>query len=109
MSEPIIKDEGPPAGAASLAPTTPARPSAARMRALRTPTPARVLTDDEGFPVELLRRGKRFRVIAVRERWRIDDEWWRHPISREYYALVLEDGRPVILYKDLLDGGWFSQ
>lgn len=104
MSErPIIKDETPKAG------TAPMKPSAERLRALRTPSPAHVQIDEEGFPVELLRRGKRFRVIAIRERWRIDDEWWRHPISREYFALVLEDGRPVILYKDLLEGGWFSQ
>ncbi len=104
MSEqPFIKDEPPKTG------TAPMKPSTERLRPLRTPAPARVRVDGEGFPVELLRRGKRFRVISVRERWRIDDEWWRNPISREYYALVLEDGRPVILYKDLLGGGWFSQ
>ncbi|RMH11748.1 MAG: hypothetical protein D6701_14605 [Gemmatimonadetes bacterium] len=61
------------------------------------------------MPVELQRRGRKFRVIAVRERWRIDDEWWRRPISREYFALVLEDGRPVILYRDLVHGGWYGQ
>ena len=100
---PFIKDKPPEPG------TAPMKLSPERLRPLRTPVPARVQINDEGLPVELLRRGKRFRVISVRERWRIDDEWWRNPISREYYALVLEDGRPVILYKDLLGGGWFSQ
>ena len=47
--------------------------------------------------------------MAVRERWRIDDEWWRDLISREYYALVLEDGRPVVLFRDLVAGGWYGQ
>ncbi len=66
-------------------------------------------TDEEGLPTELHRRGKRVQVAAVRERWRIDDEWWRSPISREYFALVLEDGRPVILFRDLVGGGWYGQ
>ena len=46
---------------------------------------------------------------SVREAWRIDDEWWRRPISRDYRAVVLDDGRPVTLYHDLLDGRWYAQ
>ena len=64
----------------------------------------------DGPPITLSEEGKRLRVVAVRERWRIDDEWWRDPISREYYALVLEDGRPVILFRDLVaEGGTGSE
>lgn len=80
-----------------------------RLRPLRSPSPVQVRTDEEGLPIELQRRGKRVQVVAVRERWRIDDEWWRSPISREYFALVLEDGRPVILFQDLVGGGWYGQ
>ena len=80
-----------------------------RLRPLRRPSPIRVRIDDEGLPAELERRGKRSHVVAVRERWRIDDEWWRDPISREYYALVLDDGRPVILFRNLVDGEWYGQ
>lgn len=80
-----------------------------RLRPLRSPAPVQVRTGSDGLPTELHRRGKRFRVIAVREHWRIDDEWWRNPISREYFALVLEDGRPVILFRDLVSGGWYGQ
>jgi len=79
------------------------------LRPLKSPSPIRVRTDDEGLPAELHQKGKRLRVLAVRERWRIDDEWWRDPISREYYALVLEDGRPVVLFRDLVAGGWYGQ
>ena len=46
---------------------------------------------------------------AVRERWRIDDEWWRSPISREYLAVVLDDGRVLTLYRDLADDRWYAQ
>ena len=80
-----------------------------RLRPLKSPSPVRVRTDEEGFPVVLHQKGKRLQVMAIRERWRIDDEWWRDPISREYYALVLEDGRPVILFQDLVAGGWYGQ
>jgi hypothetical protein len=48
-------------------------------------------------------------VSAVRERWRIDDEWWRTPISRAYRAVVLDDGRSVTLYHDLLEDRWYAQ
>ncbi len=80
-----------------------------RLHPLKRPSPLRVRADDEGLPAELERRGKRYHVVAVRERWRIDDEWWRDPISREYFALVLNDGRPVILFRDLVDGEWYGQ
>jgi hypothetical protein len=43
----------------------------------------------------------------VRETWRIDDEWWRgRPVSRVYFSLLLEDGRMITLYHDLLADPW---
>lgn len=83
--------------------------SGPRLRALDTPSPIRVEVDGEGFPalVHLQRRARR--VASVRERWRIDDEWWRQPLSREYFALLLEDGKPVTVYRDLLTGDWYIQ
>ena len=48
-------------------------------------------------------------MTAVRERWRIDDEWWRRPLSREYLTVVLEDGRSLTLYLDLVQGEWWVQ
>ncbi len=76
---------------------------------MKSPSPVQVRTNDEGLPAELLQKATRLRVLAVQEQWRIDDEWWRDPISREYYALVLEDGRPVVLFRDLVAGGWYGQ
>jgi hypothetical protein len=78
-----------------------------------------VRTDPEGRPVEILRSAKRKsgvrgssrsgRVAAIREIWRIDDEWWRRPISRLYHEVVLENGRVLVLYLDLVEGGWWIQ
>jgi len=49
-------------------------------------------------------------VEAVLEVWRIDDEWWRkRPVSRLYFSLLLEDGRAVTVYQDLIGLRWASQ
>ena len=67
-------------------------------------------TDEDGEPTHVRLPGKPARRVAVvRERWRIDDEWWRESISREYRAVVLDDGRVVTLYHDLSDGLWYAQ
>jgi hypothetical protein len=89
------------------------------MRPLDIPFPVRVRADREGRPLEILRSGREDRriwgsvragrVATIREVWRIDDEWWRHPISRLYHEVVLENGRILILYFDLLEGGWWAQ
>lgn len=83
---------------------------APHLRPLGRPRRVHVRTDAEGEPVHVRLPGRTARrVEAVRERWRIDDEWWRDPISREYRSIVLDDGRPVTLYHDLLDGYWYAQ
>ena len=50
------------------------------------------------------------RVVEVLERWRIDDEWWRNrPVSRLYYAVLLEGGKRLEIYHDLVDRRWYAQ
>jgi hypothetical protein len=48
-------------------------------------------------------------VEEILEIWRIDDEWWRRPISRRYVEVVLEGGGHVVLFEDLETGDWFCQ
>ena len=80
-----------------------------RLVPLGEPKVVTVRTDEHGEPVHVRLPGKPARQVAVvRERWRIDDEWWRSAISREYRAVVLDDGRVVTLYHDLLDGLWYA-
>ena len=69
---------------------------------LRTPA-----SEDEGDKEEQNERCTS--VEAVIETWRVDDEWWREPISRRYVEVVLEGGRHIVLYEDLLTGNWFVQ
>ena len=48
-------------------------------------------------------------VEAILESWRIDDEWWRQPIARAYMEVMLEGGKRIVLFQDLITGQWFAQ
>ncbi len=87
--------------------TTPGEGS--RLRPLAEPVQVRVEADAHGFPRALRERRRRTprHVAAIRESWRIDDEWWRRPVHRMYHQVVLEDGSLVTLFQDLADGCWY--
>jgi len=88
----------------------PSRQQRPKLKQLGQPRAVTVRTDEHGEPVHVRLPGKTARrVEAVRERWRIDDEWWRERISREYRTVVLDDGRILTLYLDLSDGAWYVQ
>ena len=102
-----------------------------RLRALNVPIPITVTVDEAGIPVEVrlstgtcvadnasptdARLGTAAspttarRVAEVLEVWRIDDEWWRAPITRRYVDVVLEGGAHVVLFEDLRTAEWFVQ
>jgi hypothetical protein len=72
---------------------------------LYAPAPARVRIDGSS-PVEV--DGKR--VDSIREEWLVEDRWWAAPpLRRHYVELVLDSGRCLTLYRDLVTGGWFVQ
>lgn len=49
-------------------------------------------------------------VDAVRESWLIEDGWWTaRPLRRRYWEVVTVDGRDLVVFHDLVRGGWFSQ
>ena len=85
----------------------------AQGRALNRPRPLRVEADAVGRPVAVWPAsggGHRYGVAEVLESWRIDDEWWREqPVSRMYHSLLLEDGRAVTVYRDLVNERWAMQ
>jgi hypothetical protein len=76
------------------------------------PHPVQVTLDSSGTPGSIAgigARKKSRRVLQIRERWRIDDEWWRSPISRLYYQVILEGGQTLTLFRDLTNGRWYQQ
>ncbi len=81
-----------------------------RLRPLNRAKPIQVEADESGEPRAVVLGRKRLAVAAVQDRWRIDDEWWRkRPVSRLYFSLLLEDGRVVTIYRDLVTGRWSQQ
>ena len=60
----------------------------------------------EGRPVAVDGR----EVEAVRESWLVEDRWWTPtPVRRRYWEVVTADGRNLVVYRDLVEGGWFAQ
>ena len=81
-----------------------------RLKPLGLAKPVTVRTNEHGTPTHVRLPGKPARAVAViRERWRIDDEWWREPISRDYRTIVLDDGKVITLYHDLIEQAWYAQ
>ncbi len=104
----------PPAG-------TPLR--AHRLRPLNTPRPVAVELSPRGVPVAVTAfnasndasvtpptpGASPGLVETVGEMWRVDDEWWRQPLQRRYYEVVMKGGKHTVLYQDLVTGEWFEQ
>jgi hypothetical protein len=77
------------------------------LRPVNQPVPIEM---DDNDPVRLRVKGRWLVVSAWRDRWRIDDEWWRgEEISRMYFKVLLEDGREVTIFRDLVKCGWCLQ
>lgn len=53
-------------------------------------------------------RGEAHRIARVRQRWRVDSDWWteRGTVSREYYAVTTEDGLLCVLFCDVSTREW---
>jgi hypothetical protein len=78
-------------------------------RPVNAPEALTVEEDASGLPLAV-RLKRRQAVISIGDRWRLDDEWWRaQPISRLYYNVLLASGQRMVLYKDLVSGGWYEQ
>ena len=76
-----------------------------RLRAVNEPQPTIVECDDQHRPVGL----GGIAIETIIESWRIDDEWWRQPIARGYHAVLLDGGKRVVLFEDIVTGEWFAQ
>lgn len=76
---------------------------------VNAPEALKVEEDASGLPLAV-RMPRRQAVITIEDRWRIDDEWWRkEPVARLYYNVLLTSGQRLVLYKDLVTGGWYQQ
>jgi hypothetical protein len=68
-----------------------------------------VRTSADGRPVAI-RNGQVWgRVAEVVNTWRVETDWWRIPVGRDYVRCLLNDGECVDLYRDLETGEWHRE
>jgi len=67
---------------------------------------AEVRTGPDGTPVALRLGGVWRTVTEVALTWRVETDWWRTPVRRDYARLLLRTGACVDLYHDLARGTW---
>ena len=49
-------------------------------------------------------------VEAVRESWLVEDRWWTDaPMRRRYWEVVTTCGRNLVVFRELVEGGWYAQ
>jgi hypothetical protein len=76
------------------------------VKRLAKPREARVREGAQGRPAVVDGR----EVEAVRESWLVEDRWWTPaPVRRRYWEVVTTCGRNLVVYRDLVGGGWFAQ
>jgi hypothetical protein len=65
-----------------------------------------VKTNMAGMPVSLTRNGRRQRVTAIYERWRLSDEWWGKKVERDYFR-VRTSTAVCDIYRDTGSNHWY--
>ena len=68
-----------------------------------------VASDDTEIPRAFTWRGQTHQVQDIAKRWRVDVDWWRGRVWREYFKLTTRTGLLVVLYQNLLTGRWYLQ
>jgi hypothetical protein len=73
-------------------------------RLLREHPAIDVELDAAGGPVAIRWAGRR-EPVEVCNRWRIEEQWWREPIAREYFKVVGQRWLALV-YLDHAAGTW---
>lgn len=79
------------------------------LRYLNEPRPATVRVDHETKEPCAVYLNQRWCPVTTRDRWLIEDGWWRTPIRRMYFEVITDDGLGLELFWDLEGRQWFSQ
>ena len=66
-----------------------------------------VKTNIAGVAVSLTRKGRREKVTAIYERWRLADEWWGEEVQRDYFRVRTSTGIVLDIYRDSKSNRWY--
>jgi len=78
------------------------------MRLFAEPLPARLVWD-EGELVALVVAGHRHTVVEELRKWRVEADWWKDGVARDYLMLRTADGLVCDVYGDRRSGAWWLQ
>ncbi|MCK5212676.1 MAG: hypothetical protein KAQ74_02030 [Dehalococcoidia bacterium] len=67
------------------------------------------VTESDQFEPIAVMFGGRKRVECIMSRWRINQEWWKCPVERDYFSVRLTDGILCELFLDMATGCWYLQ
>ncbi|NDJ75765.1 MAG: hypothetical protein GYB65_05865 [Chloroflexi bacterium] len=71
--------------------------------------PIEVQVDELWTPLLFSWNGTPHPVQVIVDRWRVDEEWWRGRVWREYFRLITTTGLLVEVFHDLTSGAWCVQ
>ena len=71
------------------------------------PEKVQIETDTRGDPISFNRNGRRHKVVAVHERWRLEDGWWSDEEKRCYYRIQTNHGSVYDIYHELVADCWY--
>ena len=71
--------------------------------------PIQMWLDHSGQPERFTWRGQAHPVQGIANHWRVDIEWWRLRVWRDYFKLVTASGLLVVVYHDLVGDVWYVQ
>ena len=76
-------------------------------RLLTPPTMVEVTLSPDGTPAFV--KGAFNGSIDPITRWKVETEWWKKPVIREYWKAVLNNNLLCELYRDVSRNEWFVE
>lgn len=77
------------------------------VKLLEKPQEIRVRANASGVPLSLSRDGKREKVTAIYNRWRVADQWWGKEVERHYFRVKTSKGLACDIYHDIITNHWY--
>lgn len=71
--------------------------------------PIRVVTGLAAGPEQFVWQGQSHPVAAIAKQWRVQVDWWRDGVHRDYFKLTTTTDLLVIVYHDLTSDRWYLQ
>ena len=61
-------------------------------------------------PSHIRIHGAYVRIYLIIDEWEVNEDWWTNqPIDRRYFKVILDNGREMVLFKDLSNNLWYKQ